>query len=132
MGTKTDVVTAIYQAFGEGDVGTILTHLTDDVDWAPEAAGTVAPWWGHYAGKDEVPGFFRALAESVDVTEFTPLAMVEGPDDVMVTIRFGVTVKSTGRSGTMEIHHWWHFDGDKVSRYRGTEDTDLTARLFSR
>ena len=131
MGTKSDIINAIYQAFGEGDVGTILSHLTDDVDWAPEAAGTVAPWWGQYKGKDEVPGFFQALAEAVDVTEFTPLTLVEGDEDVLVVIRFGIIVKSTGRSGTMELHHWWHFDGDKVARYRGTEDTDLTARLFS-
>ena len=131
MGTKGDVVTAIYQAFGEGDVGTILTHLTDDVDWAAEASGTTAPWWGPYKGKEEVPGFFRALADSVEVTDFTPLAMAEGDDDVMVVIRFGMTARSTGRSGTTEIHHWWHFDGDKVARYRGTEDTELTAGLLS-
>lgn len=31
----------------------------------------------------------------------------------------------------MELHHWWHFDGDEVARYRGTEDTELTARLFT-
>lgn len=131
MATKSDVIDAIYQAFGEGDVDTILGHLTDDVDWAPEAAGTVAPWWGQYKGKEEVPGFFQALAEAVEVTEFTPLAMAEGGDDVLVVIRFGITVRSTGKSGTMELHHWWHFDGDKVARYRGTEDTELTARLLS-
>ena len=131
MGTKSDIINAVYEAFGRGDVETILGHLTDDVDWAPEASGDAAPWWRQYKGTAEVPGFFGALAESCDVTEFTPLAMVEGDEDVMVVIRFGVTVKATAKSGTMEIHHWWHFDGDKVARYRGTEDTDLTARLFA-
>ncbi len=131
MGTKADIITDIYEAFGRGDVETILSHVTEDVDWAPEASGVVAPWWGQYKGKAEVPGFFQALAETCDVTEFTPLAMVEGDDDVMVVIRFGVTVKATGKNGVMELHHWWHFDGDKVARYRGTEDTELTARLFA-
>ncbi len=97
MSTKSDVVTAIYQAFGEGDVGTILTHLTDDVDWASEASGTTAPWWGPYKGKEEVPGFFRALAEAVEVTDFTPLATAEGDNDVMVVIRFGMNGFGLGR-----------------------------------
>ena len=49
----------------------------------------------------------------------------------MVTIRFGMKSKATGKSGEMELHHWWQFRDGKVCRYRGSEDTALTADLLT-
>jgi ketosteroid isomerase-like protein len=37
--------------------------------------------------------------------------------------------KLTGNTGQMELHHWWQFRDGKVARYRGTEDTALTAEV---
>ena len=105
--------------------------MTDDVDWASEPSRTVAPWHGVRRGKDELPGFFAAIAENLDVTEFTPLAFAASDTDVMAVIRFGFTVKATGRSATMDLHHWWRFRDDKITWYRGTEDTALTARVLA-
>ena len=120
----------IYQAFGEGDVATILDLLADDVDFASEPDQKIAPWHGR-RGKADVPAFFQALAETVDVTEFTPLAFASNETDVMTVVRFGCRVKATGKSGTMDIHHWFRFRDGKVVLYRGTEDTALTAELLS-
>jgi ketosteroid isomerase-like protein len=77
-----------------------------------------------------VAEFFQSLADTVEVTEFTPLAFTSSDTDVMAVIRFGMTIPATGKSGTMDLHHWWRFDGDKVCLYRGTEDTALTAELL--
>ncbi len=49
----------------------------------------------------------------------------------MVVIRFGMRVKATGKTGTMDLHHWWRFQDGKVIFYRGTEDTALTAKLLA-
>ena len=127
---KIDTVSTIYEAFGRGDVATILDHLADDVDWASESfSAKAAPWHGVHKGKGEVPQFFQALAESADVTEFTILSMAANETDVFVTIRFAMTSKLTGNSGEMELHHWWQFEDGRVARYRGTEDTALTAEV---
>lgn len=128
---NTATVQEIYEAFGRGDVATIVGHVTDDVDWASEADSKIAPWHGIHHGKRELPDFFTAIAESVDVTDFTPLTFASNGDDVLTVVRFGMRVRATGREGSMEIHHWWHFGPDgKVARYRGSEDTALTAELF--
>ena len=38
----------------------------------------------------------------------------------------------TGKSGGMDLHHWWRFRDGKVYYYRGTEDTAApTAKLLS-
>ena len=47
-------VTDIYDAVSRGDVDAILDRVTDDVDWAAEAAGSAAPWYGKRSGKDGV------------------------------------------------------------------------------
>lgn len=123
-------VEAIYAAFGRGDVGFILDQLTDDVDWASESESSVAPWYGRRS-KAEVPEFFQTLADAVTVTEFTVLSMTSNDTDVMAVIRFAVTNKQTGKSGAMDLHHWWRLRDGKVCYYRGSEDTALTAELLS-
>ena len=123
-------IQSIYEAFGRGDVDFILDRVTDDVDWASEPDSKIAPWHGIRRGRAEVPSFFEALGGAVEVTEFTPLAFASNESDVMVVIRFGMRVRATGRSGTMDIHHWWQLRDGKIFRYRGTEDTAMTAELL--
>ena len=43
---------------------------------------------------------------------------------------FRLAWPSTGKSGAMNLHHWFRFRAGKVYFYRGTEDTALTADLF--
>jgi ketosteroid isomerase-like protein len=128
---KIDTVQGIYEAFGRGDVPAILDVLTDDLDFGSEIESKIAPWHGLRRNKQQVAEFFQALAENVEVTEFTPLSFTSNDTDVMAVIRFGLTVPATGKSGAMDIHHWFRFDGDKVCFYRGTEDTALTADLLT-
>jgi ketosteroid isomerase-like protein len=67
----------------------------------------------------------------VDVLEFAPLSFAANDTDVMAVIGFGVKSKATGRSAEMELHHWWQFRDGKVFRYRGSEDTALTAAVLA-
>jgi ketosteroid isomerase-like protein len=124
-------IQVLYEAFGRGDVARILDELTDDVDWATDAQLEAAPWHRRYVGRDEVPAFFESLAETVDVTEFTPLSFTANDTDVMCVIRFGMTVKATGKSASANIHHWWRFRDGKIYFYRGAEDTALTQQLLT-
>ena len=126
---KLETVQGIYAAFGRGDVAFILDQLTDDVEFGSEPEQDIAPWHGQ-RNKAQAPAFFQAIAESLEVTEFTPLAFATNDTDVMAVIRFGVTAKATGKSGAMNLTHWWRFRDGKVCFYRGTEDTALTKELL--
>ncbi len=130
--TNIKTVQQIYEAFGRGDVATILDKVDDNVDWASEPAQHIAPWHGVHKGKGEVPKFFEALGATIEVTEFTPLTFASNDTDVLTVVRFGMRVPATGKHGTMDIHHWFRFnDAGKVVQYRGTEDTALTAELLA-
>jgi ketosteroid isomerase-like protein len=124
------IVKGIYESFGAGDVEAILDQLTEDVDWAADAASDAAPWWGRRKGKDQVPGFFQALGENTEVTKFEPVGFAANDHEVMVFLRFAFEIKATGRSGSMNIHHYWHLRDGKVDYYRGSEDTAQSVELL--
>ena len=126
-----DAVQRLYAAYGRGDVDAVLAELSDDVDWAAEASGTAVPWWGPHRGKAEVPRFFGEIAANVDVTEFDVVSLTANDTDVVATIHWTFTVKATGKSASMYMQHWWRFADGKIVFFRGSEDTEQSARAFS-
>lgn len=128
---KIEAIQRLYDAFFRYDMDAILAELSDDLDWAAEAASTTAPWYGSYRSKADVPKFFEALGSSVEFDEFTPLSFCSNDTDVMVAVRWSYTVRATGKKATMNLHHWWGFADGKINFYRGSDDSELTASAFS-
>ena len=120
----------VYEAFGRGDVATILDAVTDDVDWASEGVSAVPPWYGVRHGKEEVAAFFQAVAETVEVQEFTPLTFAANDTDVLTVVKYASTARATGRSSSMNLHHWFTFRDGKIAHYRGSEDTAQTVAVL--
>jgi len=100
------------------------------VDWASCPESDIVPWRGIHRGKAEVPNFFKALGETLQITEFTPLSFTSNETDVMVVTHWAATSPATGKSTAMDIHHWWRFRDGKICFYRGTEDTARTQALL--
>ena len=128
---RLDKIHNLYAAYGRGDVAGALADLADDVDWAAEASGDSVPWFGNYRGKEQVPEFFAAIASSVDVTLFEVVGLASNDTDVIATIRWSYTVKATGKTASMYMQHWWRFADGRIVFFRGSEDSDQSARAFS-
>ena len=126
-----DTIQRVYEAFGRGDVGFIASCVTDDVDWASDTSSDGAPWYGPHKGPQGVGDFFTAFGGAMDVEDFTPLTFAANDDDVLTVVRFRTTAKKTGKSATMQIHHWFRFRDGKIAYYRGTEDTAITVATLS-
>jgi ketosteroid isomerase-like protein len=125
---NTKTIQRVYEAFGRGDVATILDRVNDDVDWASEAAdASLAPWYGVRHGRDGVAAFFEQFGSTMEVEEFTPIAFGANDTDVFSVVRFTVRSRTTGRAASMQLHHWFRFRDGKIAYYRGTEDTAATA-----
>lgn len=41
------------------------------------------------------------------------------------------TVNTTGKTAAMYMQHWWHFADGKIVFFRGSEDTEQSAKTFS-
>lgn len=123
---KIKTIQTIYEAFGRGDVATILDAVTDDVDWASDTSSTVAPWYGVKNGKDGVTSFFQAFGSTMEVDEFTPFTFAANEDAVFAVVRFRGKSRTTQKTVEMNLHHYFRFRGGRIFYYRGTEDTAQT------
>ena len=124
-------VERLYQAYGNGDIDGVLAELADDVDWAAEAAGSGAPWYGAYRGKGEVPRFFKEIGSNLDISEFTIVGHTSNDTDVVTTVHWAFTVNATGKRASMYMQHWWRFAGGKIVFFRGSEDSAQTVAAFT-
>ena len=132
MSAEDNVATikTIYEAFGKGDVETILDAVADDVDWAVDAE-PVAPWYGQRSGKDGVASFFADIAGATEVQDFAVEGMGASDNEVFAFLRFAVRMKATGRDASFHLHHYFRFDGEgRVEYYRGSEDSAQVARAL--
>jgi ketosteroid isomerase-like protein len=123
-------IAQVYEAFGRGDVAAILDAVTDDVDWAAEAASSAAPWYGVRHGKDGVAAFFTAFGSAMEVLEFTPVSYAANDTDVLTVVRFRVRSRSTGKTASMNLHHFFTFREGKIAYYRGSEDSAQTEAVL--
>ncbi|KAI9000407.1 hypothetical protein DFJ74DRAFT_458693 [Hyaloraphidium curvatum] len=119
---------AIYQAFGTGDIPTILSHLADDVlfdaDWADNFAqrgqgpNTLKPRRGH-AGAGE---FFAAVGAS-KVEEFQVVDILASGNQVAAQITIATSSPNGGKLRDEEIHLWKFNEDGKVVAIRHYCDT---------
>lgn len=125
------IVKEIYDAVGRGDVAAILDRVSDNVDWAAQAASKAAPWHGPRAGRDGVASFFTDLASSIEIGAFTPHSCAVGQDDVHLLVDWTIRSASTGREASTTMHHYWRIRDGKATYFRGSEDTELIAQVFA-
>lgn len=117
-------VSAMYAAFGRGDIPAILEHLSDSVEWEYGEPSTNVPWLQPRRGPAAVAGFFEDL-RALDFHRFEITALAETGDLVIALFNIEVTVIATGKTVVEEDEvHLWRFDADgKVARFRHRADT---------
>ena len=129
-------VQGIYQAFGQGDVPTILDALADEVEWeAWESNSAVAagvPWMTPRHGKADVVHFFETAGQ-MKIVDLQILSMMEGGNQVAVEFVFEAELPAWGggRYRDEEIHLWTFNDAGKVVRLRHYTDTAKHIAAFS-
>ena len=126
-------VTTVYEAFTRGDIPTVLDALTDDVDWASEAASTEVPWWGPRHGKTDVLAFFDPLGGAMELVEFTPLVIVGDGDDVLTVVRYRAKSRTNGKTATWSSTTTGRFRDGKIARATAAPRTrSRRSRVYAR
>jgi ketosteroid isomerase-like protein len=128
MSSHTQAVQAIYEAFGRGDVETVLSFLAPDCRWEhwsdnfAQKAGV--PWLQPRVGPSQVREFFALLGHAAQVREFGVRRLMSGSDAVVAEIEITLAVGAEGRLLRDEELHLWVFDATgKVSAMRHYVDT---------
>lgn len=122
-------VQAIYQAFGRGDVPTILACMAQEVVWDHDTPSFGLPWYEPRRGPAELPGFFGALMEHVTIHEMTPRNFLVGGDQVAVVLGIDLEIKGR-RLVDLEIHLWTFDAAGKISRFAHVVDRHAQVAAF--
>lgn len=127
MSNHLATVGAIYEAFGKGDIPTILGYMADDVRWeewddnSAQRAGV--PWLQPRRGRDGVLAFFQVMG-GLQVLDFRVLSLLAGGNQVAAEIEIEFQSPATGRRLRDQEVHLWTFDGGgRVIRMRHYADT---------
>jgi ketosteroid isomerase-like protein len=102
-----------YDAFGRGDIETVMGLFTDDIQWHVPGDSQIS---GEYSGKEGVGTFFGKLMELSDGTFRVDVHDVLANDEHGV----GLVVLRAERNGkTLAVNdaHVWHVANGKFSEF---------------
>ena len=127
MSDNLAVIGAIYEAFGKGDIPTILGHLADDVGWEEWADNSAqkagVPWLQARHGKAGALAFFQVMG-GLKVLDFRVLSLMAGGNQVAAEIEIEFEAPSANRRcQDQEMHLWTLNAAGKVTRLRHYVDT---------
>lgn len=118
-----------YDAFGKGDIQTLLGLLAQDIDWElPEVEGI--PFTGKRRGLAQAADFFRVLDECQETREFGPDSFLAEGDLVIVLGHGTAVVRATGIEYSDNWCHVFRIAGGKIASFREYCDTHKAAQAY--
>jgi uncharacterized protein len=117
------LVKGLYEAFGRGEIGKIVSAVTPDISWEIVGRRSDFPTFGEFRGTAGVQEFFGAVGENLDFTQFSPEEFYSADDKVFVLGRYAMRNKRTGTPIQSEWIHVFSIADGKVARFREFTDT---------
>lgn len=111
-------VQALFDAFGRGDVGFILDHVSPDVTWESIGDPAIAGHYGARSGKPGVVDFFTKLGGENDFKAFVPEIFDASPDKVFVEGHSEMVKRAGGKTVKERWLMVFTFKDGKVADYR--------------
>ena len=123
MSDNVEKVMSLYEAFGRGDIATIINNVSDDVTWGTETAAKEIPWYNVRRATAGVGDFFTTLDREVEFAQFEPTLFVGEGDTVIVCTELTYRLRKNGRTASMGSVHRFKIRDGKVASFRAFEDT---------
>lgn len=117
-----EVVQKGYEAFGRGDLNTLLSLLDENVEWISPGPADFPPA-GRRRGRQAVAEFFKVLSDTVEILDFEPREFIAKGDRVIVLGRDSARVKATGNAVPFEWVHTFRLQDGKVVTFQEYGDT---------
>lgn len=115
---------SVYEAFGRGDIPTVLGAMSSDIRWHQAEGNPYMPSGAAWVGPDAIlNNLFMKLGGEWDGFTVTPTTFHGAGDSVVVEGRYTGTYKPTGKAIDAQFCHVWDVAGAKVSRFQQYVDT---------
>ena len=128
---NTSIVKSIYEAFGRGDIDSLVGNLADNVEWVIPGEQDGIPYAGTYHGLGGVRDFFSTMGGSIDYNQFEPLRFVAQADQVAVFGSYHGTIKANTREVETKWAMEWTLKDGKVTNFTAYDDTATLAAAFA-
>jgi ketosteroid isomerase-like protein len=119
---NTAIIQQILAAFGRKDIPSVLSAVTDDIDWQVLGLKEL-PHTGPQRGRDQLARFFEKVAAQTDIQRFEPREYIAQGDKVVALGYYGGRSKATGRPLQSEWVMVFTLRNGKVARFREYADT---------
>lgn len=118
------LVKNIYDAFGRGDIPSVLGAFSPDIKWHEAESNPYMPSGEPWVGPDAVlNSLFIRLGAEWDGFSVHPRSFHGASDSVIVEGRYTGRYKATGRSMDVQLCHVWDVKDGKVTRFQQYVDT---------
>jgi ketosteroid isomerase-like protein len=117
-----EVVRRGYDAFGRGDLDTLLSLFDEGIVWKTPGPPEL-PTAGTRRGLQQVAQFFGALNQLFDIQRFEPRTFLADGDRVVVLGEESARVRATGKSLDVSWAHVFTLKDGKVAAFEDYADT---------
>jgi uncharacterized protein len=117
------VIQGLYEAFGKGDVPTVLGRMDPSIEWN-EAENFIYADRNPYVGPEAVlEGVFSRLGSDWESFTVTPEEWLDAGERIVVLGTYSGTYKSTGKHVRAQFAHIWSMREGRVVRFQQYTDT---------
>ncbi len=120
----------LYDAFGRGDLASILATMAPDVDWQCNGPASV-PFCGTFRGPANVAKFFEALGTTQTGQKLTIEETFAEGDQVISIGRYSCVVTATNKPIDTKVAHVFAIRDGKIVRFLDFIDTAQVAEAYS-
>ena len=117
------VVEAMYEAFGKGDIPTVLEGLDPQVEWW-EAENFIYADRNPYIGPDAVlTGVFMRIGTEWEGFAVSPNGVLDAGDVIIGHGYYSGTYRKTGKKVRAQFAHFFTFRDGKIVKFQQYTDT---------
>lgn len=118
-----NIVGGMYEAFGRGDIPSIIAALHPQVEWW-EAENFIYADRNPYLGPNAVlEGVFKRIVDDWDGFQVAPKELLDAGETVIGHGYYSGTHKRTGRRVKAQFAHFFTFRDGKVAKFQQYTDT---------
>jgi ketosteroid isomerase-like protein len=118
------VVKSLYDAFGRGDIPSVLGAMSAEIRWYQAESNPYRPSGEAWVGPDSVlNNLFMRLGTEWDDFAVHPRSFHGAGGSVIVEARYSGTYKPTGKSMDAQVCHVWDIKDGKLIRFQQYVDT---------
>jgi len=125
------VVKGMYEAFGKGDIQTVLAALDPQVEWW-EAENFIYAEGNPYVGPEAVlTGVFARIGAEWEGFAVTPKEVLDAGDTTIGHGYYSGTYRKTGKQARAQFAHFFTFRDGKIVKFQQYTDTAQFRQVVS-